>query len=100
MSYKKELVLVILVLIAIACIFMLPAAKASELSDFTYIVNHQDNIRNKAVLNDMAYKYGGFEHLVVRMNWIAYQPVLSVNALGQYNTTTQNVEYTGTWARK
>jgi hypothetical protein len=82
--------IVILVVLMLAGV-----AGASELSDYKYLSAHQDNTRNVAALNDMAFAYGGMANLNARMALIANAPVMTVNAYAKYNPATGNVEWTG-----
>jgi len=86
-----NILIILLVLISFTGI-----SSASEFSDYKYLINHQDSVRNVAALNDLAYHYGSMDRLASRMNYVAlYYPKITVNAYGKYNSTTQSVEWTG-----
>jgi len=81
--------------IIILTIFLfISTVSASELSDYTYLVNHQDNPRNVVMLKDMAYHFGGMDRLEAKMNAMTNVPVVRINAYAKYNPENGNVEWT------
>jgi hypothetical protein len=87
----------ILIVLALVLVGGSMPAKANELSDFQYVVSHQDTPRNVAWLNEMVYQYGSPDKLVTRMNALYGSPKLTVNSYATFNHTTGHLEYSGNW---
>jgi hypothetical protein len=92
----KISILAVVLVLAILAVSAVPT-KASELSDYRYLVNHQDTPRNVAAFNDMVYHAGGITNLNMRMDAVNNMTVITVNSYAAYNPATGNVAYTGYW---
>jgi len=95
MENSTKVVIGIFAILIIAVLAM--GAKGSELSDYRYLTANQDSPRNVALLNDMAYHYGGMDKLNVKMSNMENVPVVHTNGYFGWNPVTTNVEFTGTW---
>ena len=80
--------------IILAVLMLSGVASATELSDYQYLVAHQDDARNVQVLEDMAYHNGGAEKLEARMAYLETVTPVIVNAYAAYNPATGNLEWT------
>ncbi len=88
---------ILVLLLLVAALFAVPmTVGASELSDYNYLVAHQDNARNIQMLNDLAYHTAGsMDRMDVRVDNIVNDKMMHVNMYWKYNPLTGNLDWTG-----
>ena len=97
METRYKVLIITLIAIFVIALLTLPA-KASELSDYKYLITHQDSPRNIQMLDDMTYEYGGTHALYTRMHAIETnntQP--RMNWDWKQDPDTGNKVYSGLW---
>jgi hypothetical protein len=76
----RTIQLVLIVALTMASFGAVSTASANDVTTFNYVVNHQSNPRNVAILNDMVYEYGTMQKLYTKMNALDAIPEVKVNS--------------------
>ncbi len=84
-----------IVALLIAVVMLTSMVSASELSDYNYLVTHQDSPRNIQMLDDFAYHMGGRLDMNTRMYNVANDKMIHVNMYWKYNPATGNLDWSG-----
>ncbi len=96
----KTIKFILVVLAILAALMLTGITSASELSEYRYAVEHQNDVRSALTLSDMAYHMGGMDKLEARMDAFSRVPVLVVNADAVYSPIDGNIHWTGYWGTK